>query len=51
MTKVIVNINALDIGKLEAIGRSGNASSGYSQDFMFCLRKAVEEFIKKYGDK
>jgi len=48
MVKIIVNINALDIGKLEEIGRSGNASSGYRQDFLFCIRKAVDEFIKKY---
>ena len=48
MVEIKVNLNALHIGKLEEIGRGGNASSGFSQDFMFCLRKAVEEFIKKY---
>ena len=50
MVKVIVNINALDVGKLEEIGRSGRASSTYSQDFMYCIRKAIEEFIKKYSE-
>lgn len=49
--KIIVDINPIDIGKLEIIGRNGNASNGYSQDFNFCLRKAIEEFIKKYETK
>ncbi len=42
MVKIIVDINPIDIGKLEEIGRSGNASTTYSQDFMYCLRKAIE---------
>lgn len=48
MVKVIVDIYPEAIDKLEKIGRSGNASSGCSQDFQFCLIKAIEEFIKKY---
>lgn len=51
MVKIIVNLNPIDIGKLEEIGRGGKASSGYSQDFLFCIRKAVEEFIKKYQEE
>ena len=37
-----------DIYKLDEIGRSGNASNGHSQDWQYCLDKAIEEFIKKY---
>jgi hypothetical protein len=48
MVKIEVDIYPIDIGKLEEIGQSGKASSGYRQDFLFCLRKAIEEFIKKY---
>ena len=56
MVKVVVEIYADLIGKLEEIGKSEKASSGYRQDFHFCLIKAIEEFIKKYdndkeGDK
>lgn len=46
--KVIVKIAPENVHKLEQIGRSGKASSGYSQDFDFCLAKAIEEFIEKY---
>ena len=46
--KVIVKIYPSAIAKLEEIGRSGVASSGYSQDFQYFLIKAIEEFIKKY---
>jgi hypothetical protein len=46
--KVIVTLIPEQINKLEVIGRSGVASSGYSQEFDFCLNKAIDEFIKKY---
>jgi len=46
--KILVDISPENIWKLEQIGRSGNASYGYRQDFDFCLTKAIEEFIKKY---
>ena len=49
--KVIVNINPKRIYKLDEIGRKGLASNGNSQDFDFCLRKAIDEFIKKYEEK
>jgi len=50
MIKCIVKITPSNIHKLELIGRNGNASNGHSQTFEFCLNKAIEEFIKKYGD-
>ena len=46
--KVLVGIPIRNIAKLEEIGESGIASSGYGQDFEYCLDKAIEEFIKKY---
>lgn len=46
--KVIVALIPEQINKLEEIGRSGVASSGYSQEFEYCLDKAISEFIKKY---
>jgi len=51
MVKVVVEIYTDLIGKLEKIGQSGKASSGYRQDFQFCLIKAIEEFIKKYENE
>ena len=46
--KIIVKITTENIRKLDKIGESGIASSGYRQDFDYCLTKAIEEFIKKY---
>ena len=51
MVKVVINIYFEDIGKLGEIGRSGKASFGHHQTFEYCLNKAIEEFIKKYGEK
>ncbi|GAF80009.1 unnamed protein product [marine sediment metagenome] len=51
MVKILVDMIPSDIADLENIGRNGKASNGHSQDFKYCLYIAVEEFIKKYGDK
>ena len=51
MVKVILDIYGGHIGKLAEIGISGKASSGYRQDFEFCVNKAIEEFIEKYEEK
>lgn len=49
--KVIVKLTSKQIRKLDKIGENGLASSGYFQDFDFCLDKAIDEFIKKYYKK
>lgn len=49
MVQIIVDLLPSDINKLDEIGRKGLASDGYEQDFKFCLRKAIREFIKKYA--
>jgi len=46
--KVIIDLICEDIAKLDEIGLSGAASHGYSQNFSFCLDKAIREFIQKY---
>ncbi len=51
MIKVILKIAPKNVGKLERIGRKGFASSGYWQDFQYCITKAIEEFIKKYENE
>ena len=49
--KVIIELLPEDVWKLDLIGQKGTASSGYRQDWDFCLRKAIIEFIKKYEEK
>lgn len=49
--KVVVELTPKDIGALGKIGEKGLASSGYRQDFNFCLQKAIDEFILKYKGK
>lgn len=51
MVVIHLNISSFTIGILEAIGRSGKASSGYAQDTDFCIQKALDEFIVKYTGK
>lgn len=50
MVQIVIDIYIEAIWKLEKIGKSGNASNGYRQDFDFCLKKAIDEFIKKYEE-
>jgi hypothetical protein len=49
--KIIITISPDDLAALDLIGQKGTVSSGYRQDWMFCLDKAIAEFIKKYGDE
>ena len=49
--KLEITITPENIHRLEQIGKSGVCSSGWSQDWQFCLDKAIEEFIKKYESK
>lgn len=47
--KIVVNLISKHIWKLDEIGARGIVSNGHRQSFDYCLDKAIDEFIKKYG--